>query len=119
MRQEVEFARRWDHMQQHTGQHLLSAIAETQFQLRTLGWGMGQVGDPCYVDLQRKPSDDEIRVIQEKCNEVIRKNLSITVEIPEAANVDKLPGDYDLEKGVIRVIHIGDIDANTYVPQPS
>ncbi|KAK7414088.1 hypothetical protein QQX98_007031 [Neonectria punicea] len=40
-RQEADYRRRWDHMQQHTGQHLLSAIMDTYDNLKTLGRGMG------------------------------------------------------------------------------
>ncbi|KAH8601768.1 Threonyl/alanyl tRNA synthetase [Bisporella sp. PMI_857] len=112
VRQEIDFDRRWDHMQQHTGQHLLSAIAETRFGLKTVGWGMGQADEQCYVDLSGKPSPDDIQIIQTKCNEIIRNNLSIRVETPDDANAPKLPGDYDKEKGVVRVVKIGDIDAN-------
>lgn len=114
VRQEVDFRRRWDHMQQHTGQHLLSAIMDTYENLETVGWGMGAENEPSYVDLPRKPSEDEMRDIQERCNETIRNNLRITVETPHYANHDNLPGDYDKEKGVVRVIRIGDLDANTY-----
>jgi misacylated tRNA(Ala) deacylase len=53
-----------------------------------------------------------MQTIQEKCNEAIRNNLSITVETPDDAKSDSLPEDYDKEKGVVRIIKIGDIDAN-------
>jgi alanyl-tRNA synthetase len=35
---EVEWARRYDHMQQHTGQHLISAILRAQFGWNTVSW---------------------------------------------------------------------------------
>jgi misacylated tRNA(Ala) deacylase len=99
-------------MQQHTGQHLLSAIMDKYDNLESVGWGMGADGDINYIDLPRKPSDEEMRTIQEKCNEAIRNNLKITVETPDDAKADSLPEDYDKEKGVVRIIKIGDIDAN-------
>jgi Ser-tRNA(Ala) deacylase AlaX len=43
VRQAVSLARRWDDMQQHAGQHLLSAIMDTYDNLETLGWGMGEI----------------------------------------------------------------------------
>lgn len=112
VRQDVDFARRWDHMQQHTGQHLLSAVMDKLDNLETLGWGMGAENDINYVDLPRKPSQVEMQTIQEKCNEAIRNNHKITVETPHDAKTDSLPGDYDKEKGVVRVIKIADIDEN-------
>ncbi|KAJ4374045.1 hypothetical protein N0V83_002784 [Neocucurbitaria cava] len=111
VRQTVEFSRRWDHMQQHTGQHLLSAIMDGM-SLETLGWSMGAAGEMNYVELPRRPSDEEIRVIQGKCNEAIRENAAITVETPEGQSSKSLPEDYDREKGVVRFIRIGSLDYN-------
>ncbi|KAI8317614.1 putative alanyl-tRNA editing protein alaX [Colletotrichum sp. SAR11_240] len=95
VRQEVDFQRRWDHMQQHTGQHLLSAVMDTHENLNTLGWGMGKSGAMNYVDLPRKPTDAELQAIQARCTEIIRSSLPITVETPDDAKVHKMPEDYD------------------------
>ena len=39
----VDWERRFDHMQQHTGQHLLSAIAEQEpYKLNTVSWNLGR-----------------------------------------------------------------------------
>ncbi|CUA69294.1 hypothetical protein RSOLAG22IIIB_08420 [Rhizoctonia solani] len=122
--QNVDTRRRMDHMQQHTGQHLLSAIMDTYTGLETLGWGMGAsiVGDNVtahdgvpnmnYVELGRKPAEAEISEIQEKCNEYIMQNKPITVSTPHDAIKDWLPTDYDKDNGVIRVITIEGIDQN-------
>ncbi|KAH6670859.1 Threonyl/alanyl tRNA synthetase [Plectosphaerella plurivora] len=111
--QVIDHLRRWNHMQQHTGQHLLSAVMDKYDNLKTLGWGMGSDETMNYVDLPRKPTAEEMQSIQSRCNELIRDNLPITVETPEDAKQDKLPGDYDKSKGIIRVIRIGDMDSNT------
>ncbi|KPM45200.1 hypothetical protein AK830_g1422 [Neonectria ditissima] len=113
VRQDIDFNRRWDHMQQHTGQHLLSAVMDRYENLKTLGWGMGTDGGMNYVDLPRKPSESEVQAIQDRCNELIRENVTITVTTPDGANTNKLPGDYDQNRGLVRVIHIGDLDHNT------
>ncbi len=114
--QQVDFKRRWDHMQQHTGQHLLSAVMNTYDNLKTLSWGMGAAGEMNYVELPRKPSADEIRSIQDECNKIIGESLSISVEVANDSDLSKLPGDYDQDKGVVRVVKIGDLDNNTYAP---
>jgi misacylated tRNA(Ala) deacylase len=80
--------------------------------LPTLGWSMGQPGEMNYVELPRKPSDQEIQTIQLSCNAKIRESLPITVETPEGKGSDSLPDDYDREKGVVRFIKIGDMDYN-------
>ncbi|CAG7560901.1 unnamed protein product [Fusarium equiseti] len=113
VRQEIDWKRRWDHMQQHTGQHLLSAVMMRSHGIKTVGWGMGTDGGFNYVDLERKPSEDEMQAITMECAEKIRDNLSIKVQTPDDAKHDKLPGDYDKSDGVVRVISIGDLDDNT------
>lgn len=92
---------------------------DTYDNLETLGWGMGSDGGMNYVDLPRTPSMEEMQAIQDKCNEIIRKNLPITVETLENVKDDHLPNDYDQEKGIVRVIKIGDIDSNAYVSSNS
>lgn len=117
-----------DHMQQHTGQHLLSAVMDTYPGLETLGWSMGAsiVGENClnseaipnmnYIELGRKPNDAEITQIQDKCNEFIMQNRPVSVTTPLDAKHDSLPEDYDKEKGTVRVVTIDGIDSNPYVP---
>jgi misacylated tRNA(Ala) deacylase len=111
VRQAIDFPRRWDHMQQHTGQHLLSAIMDTM-DLPTLGWSMGTAGEQNYIELPRKPSAEELVTIQSRCNAAIRSNHPITVETPSDKTSTKIPADYDREKGVMRFIKIGSLDYN-------
>ena len=47
---EVDWGRRFDHMQQHTGQHLLSAVFIDLYDIPTLSFRMGSVSstiEPC------------------------------------------------------------------------
>lgn len=112
-----------DHMQQHTGQHLLSAVMDGYPGLETLGWSMGastttepgSVINMNFVELGRKPTDEEIEEIQIKCNEIIQRNVQISVHTPIDAKTDSLPADYDPEKGIVRVIKIDGVDENPYV----
>jgi Ser-tRNA(Ala) deacylase AlaX len=40
----VDWDRRWDHVQQHSGQHLLSAVMEQEpFNIETISWTLGEV----------------------------------------------------------------------------
>jgi misacylated tRNA(Ala) deacylase len=108
---EVDWKRRLDHMQQHTGQHLLSAILD-KYEIPTLSWSMGDLIN--YIEIPRALSDEEVENISEEINDRISEAIDISVEIPEKNLVkqDKLPDDYDVEKGVLRVIKIGELDQN-------
>ncbi|KAG8689463.1 hypothetical protein FRC11_002479 [Ceratobasidium sp. 423] len=122
--QRVDARRRMDHMQQHTGQHLLSAVMDTYPGLETLAWSMGAsiVGDNVsgedkvpnmnYVELGRKPTEAEISEIQEKCNQIVLQNKPVTVSTPHDAIQDWLPSDYDKENGIVRIITIEGVDEN-------
>ena len=37
----IDWRRRYDHMQQHTGQHLFTALALSEFELETVGFHLG------------------------------------------------------------------------------
>lgn len=107
---QVDWTRRWDHMQQHTGQHLLSAVLDGMG-LETLGWAMGRPNEPNYVELPRKMTPEEVRKAESKVTTLIAEAHPISVKIDE--NVDhKVPEDYDLESGVLRVVDIDGIDTN-------
>jgi len=91
-------------MQQHTGQHLLSAILDTCPEQETMGWGMGPDGGMNYVDMKRKVTDAEVADVQNRCNAAIREGITISVlGMAEAI---------DAEKGVMRRIKIGELDEN-------
>lgn len=110
---EVDWERRLDIMQQHTGQHLLSAVLDT-YDLETLSWSMGNPVN--YLEIPRKLEDSEIEEITAKINEIIVQNKPIEVHTPDKDGHDidtsHIPDDYDLSQGIIRVVKIGDIDAN-------
>lgn len=103
---DLDFVRRLDHAQQHSGQHLLSAVLD-QLDIPTLAWTMGP--ELVYVEIPRLPED--LRQVESTCNQYIRDNLPLTVtETRERPK--NLPQDYDASAGVIRVVSIGGIDAN-------
>ncbi|KAJ3246534.1 Alanyl-tRNA editing protein Aarsd1 [Chytriomyces hyalinus] len=113
---EVDWTRRFDVMQQHSGQHLLSAIAERDFGLETVAWALGEDKSCIEVDLsQRKaPTEAELAALEEAVNSAIRKSLPFSVHVSDSVSdggaPSKLPS--DLAGGVIRHIRIGELDDN-------
>lgn len=124
----VNREKRFDYMQQHSGQHLLSCVLD-KLNLPTLSWSMGgvitdkkPVLEPSdyfnYIEIGRKLTDEEIEDVTKQVNDYITINtLPITVkertaELQDGIDSSKIPEDYDLEKGILRTIHIGQLDAN-------
>lgn len=109
----VDWSRRIDIMQQHTGQHLISAVFDT-YDLETLSWSMGEMIS--YIELPRKVEDSIVEEANRKLNDIILENLPISVTTPDEhggeIDTSHIPDDYDLSKGVVRVVKIGELDAN-------
>jgi len=108
---QLDWKRRLDHMQQHTGQHLLSAILD-KYELPTLSWSMGEMVN--YIEVPRTLSAEEVAKISDEVNERIMEGIDISVDTPhkDLVNQGKMPDDYDVDKGVLRVVKIGDLDQN-------
>ena len=81
--QVVDWDRRWDNMQQHSGQHLLSAILENEHNTNTLSWWLAEscaskVG-VSYIELDNPVTEATLAAVQERCNEVIRDARPVNV----------------------------------------
>ncbi|ODQ51934.1 ThrRS/AlaRS common domain-containing protein [Saitoella complicata NRRL Y-17804] len=112
VRVNVDWPRRFDNMQQHSGQHLVSAVLDLPpYQLETLSWGMNAT--EAYVEIGRKLSEEELQALEDRCNELIREDLKVVVHTSNRVDDQgNLPADYDPEKGTVRVVCIGDLDRN-------
>ncbi|KAJ8086559.1 hypothetical protein PM082_005382 [Marasmius tenuissimus] len=120
-----DYDRRYDHMSMHTSQHLLSAVLETKLNLPTLSWSLTNYPAPCYVELPRAVTAEEIQSVQNEANKFVFEGRHVHVEVEEldraiekgaevlesGRTVGKaLPTDYT--GGVKRVIVIDGVDRN-------
>lgn len=119
----VNMERRTDLMSMHTAQHLLSAVLERDYELDTLSWSLQKFPEPCYIELPRVPTPEEIEKVQARCNEVIqeKRRLRVRMElVSEETGVtlnEKAPEDYrDGERAPVqRTVIIDGIDENPFV----
>ena len=81
--QVVDWTRRWDNMQQHSGQHLLSAILENEHETNTLSWWLAESSAAkvgvSYIELDKPVTEATLSAVQERCNEVIRDARPVSV----------------------------------------
>ncbi|XP_037937412.1 alanyl-tRNA editing protein Aarsd1-B-like [Teleopsis dalmanni] len=75
----VDWNRRLDHMQQHSGQHLITALFESEFKYDTTSWWLGS--DTSYIELSTRHlvSQESLDIIERKANELIREGRNVTV----------------------------------------
>ena len=111
VRGQIDATRRRDHMQQHTGQHVLSAAFVRLFNIPTVSFHMGD--DYCSIDVDAPTlSKDQIEAAERLANEVILENRGVDIRFvtrEEAGNLGlrKLP---PAERDELRLIHIRDFD---------
>ena len=73
---QIDWARRFDHMQQHTGEHLLSYAAYTLFDAVNVGFHLsGQYGT---IDLDRPLDAAQLGAIERHANELLCRDLPVT-----------------------------------------
>ena len=76
----IDWERRFDLMQQHSGQHLLSAVTKDLYQAETVGFHLGE--SSLTIDTDIKLSQEEMEMIETKCNQFIYENRDISIEYP-------------------------------------
>jgi len=65
----LDWARRFDHMQQHSGEHIVSGMLCSAFNCNNVGFHMGE--DFVVIDYDAPMTEDDIRSIEEKANRYI------------------------------------------------
>ena len=104
----VDWDRRFDHMQQHTGQHLLSAVFAERFSLRTVGFHLG--AEASTIDLEGGPAEPRTALEAERrANQAVFENRPVDVHFENAGDAEGLRKPSQRE-GVLRVVAIQGID---------
>ena len=103
----IDRDRRFDHMQQHTGQHLLSAVLIELFDAPTVSFHLG--ADACTIDVARGLTPEQLREAERRANQIVFENRPVTVGFQDSA------GDLGLRKptereGTVRIISIHNLD---------
>ncbi len=85
----IDWTRRFDHMQQHTGQHVLSAAFETVCQARTESFHLGT--SSATIDLHRQLSSQEIAAAEADANRVVWEDRDVAVRFVTADEAAAMP----------------------------
>ena len=112
----VDWERRFDHMQQHTGQHLLTALVLKRFGMETLSFHLGD--RESYIELDGPPADEAMRLeLETAVNEEIHAARPVRAQTTTAEELDRLGvrtrGLPEGHQGAIRLIEIEGVDRNT------
>jgi alanyl-tRNA synthetase len=106
---EIDWSRRFDHMQQHTGQHVLSAAFDRLFDNLTIGFHMG--ADVSTIDLAREPTPAEIERAVDDANGIVWEDRPVSIRFVSQTEAATLPLRKASEReGTLRLIDISGFD---------
>jgi alanyl-tRNA synthetase len=105
----IDWQRRFDHMQQHTGQHVLSAAFEAVCRARTESFHLGTAG--ATIDLDRLMTAPEIAAAESDANRIVWEDREVRIRFASAdeattMGLRKASG----RSGTLRLIEVADYD---------
>lgn len=106
---DVDRLRRFDHMQQHTGEHIVSGIIREQFGYENVGFHIGE--QEVTVDFSGALSLSELDEVERAANWAVSEDLPVTVSWPDAETLQSLS--YRSKKelsGAVRIVTIAGTD---------
>ena len=102
----VDWPRRFDHMQQHSGQHLLSAVLIEMFGAATVGFHLGS--ESSTIDVALVSLDPpQAAALERRANQVVFENRPLSVSFEENPQGLRKPGE---RTGALRIVSIQGLD---------
>ena len=105
----LDWDRRFDLMQQHSGEHLVSGIIHRRFGYDNVGFHMG--AEMITIDLSGILTHDELRVVEREANEAVWRDIPAEITYPDAQTLHALA--YRSKKeltGAVRIVTFPGVD---------
>lgn len=105
----IDWTRRFDHMQQHTGQHVLSAAFDRLSKARTESFHLGTVS--ATIDLGREVSASEVAAAEDEANRIVWEDRPVVIRFASAEEAAAMPlRKESVRTGALRLIAVEDYD---------
>jgi alanyl-tRNA synthetase len=120
VRGEIDWARRLDHMQQHTGQHVLSAAFDRMFENRTVSFHLG--AEVSTIDLAGELSAADVERAVDEANAIVWEDRLVSIRFASEGDASALALRKEpVRKGPLRLIEVDGFDLSacggTHVPR--
>ena len=105
----IDWARRFDLMQQHSGEHMVSGLIHEAYGYDNVGFHMGS--DTITIDLNGPLDEAQLAEIERKTNQKIWEDTQIKIIYPTAEELEKI--DYRSKKeltGQVRIVEFPGVD---------
>ena len=106
---DVDWARRTELSQQHTGEHIVSGIVHAEYGYENVGFHIGE--DAVTVDFNGPLTAQELTRLERDANWVVWKNQPVTAEFPSPEALEQV--EYRSKKeltGAVRIVRVGQAD---------
>lgn len=105
----VDWAQRFDFMQQHSGEHIISGLVHERFGYNNVGFHLSL--NEVTLDFNGELTPDQLHEIELRANQVIYQNLPIEITYPSKEELEHLSYRSKIEiDGQIRIVTIPDVD---------
>jgi alanyl-tRNA synthetase len=105
----IDWPRRFDHMQQHTGQHVLSAAFDRLSGAHTVSFHLG--ADAATIDLDREVTPAQIAAAESAANRIVWENRAVTIRFVSREEAAQLPlRKPPAKEGILRLIDVEGFD---------
>jgi alanyl-tRNA synthetase len=104
----IDWTRRFDHMQQHSGQHVLSAAFESKAHSRTESFHLGVAS--ATIDLSRVLSAEQIAAAEDEANRIVWQDREVAVRFESAEEAASSLRKESKREGTLRLIEVPDFD---------
>ena len=105
----IDWEHRFDLMQNHSGEHILSGVICQKYGCDNVGFHMGK--ESITIDLNTKIPEEDLPWLEEKANEAIWNNVPVGIRYPSKEELDALA--YRSKKeldGQVRIVNVGSYD---------
>jgi len=106
----IDWGRRFEHMQQHTGQHLLSAVLMKQFGWETVSFHLGE--EICTIDVRSaEPGAEALLAAEKAANEVIFEDRLVKALYATREELRSLGVRKEVDReGILRAVEIEGVE---------
>lgn len=105
----VDWTQRFDFMQQHSGEHIISGLVHERFGYNNVGFHLSV--NEVTLDFDGTLTSEELALIEQRANEVIWQNLPIEITYPSKEELATLSYRSKIEiAGQVRIVTIPGVD---------
>lgn len=105
----IDFSARFDKMQQHTGEHIVSGIVNSFYGYHNVGFHLGD--EVTTFDFDGELSKEQVLDLENRVNEVVFSDVPVTVSYPDRETLKTLEYRSKIEiEGQVRLVTIEGID---------